>query len=127
MTRYFTSWLTEQVKLPQSTADNLFAVVIIGLVLGSLVGGIASDWAERRFSSKGRILASQFSLLALVPAMLGFVFLARNPVEVVGCAFVIAFLLHLTYPKEYRRLRQQMVQRRDLLANTETDGPGPVL
>ena len=201
LTRYFTSWLTEQVKLPQSTADNLFAVVIIGLVLGSLVGGIASDWAERRFSSKGRILASQFSLLALVPAMLGFVFLARNAVEVVGCAFVIAFfvdwtrrsclqpmiqnimppelrgtalalaeffmgagsqllvmgcgrfadhhglpdtflyfgcgswlaafliafLLHLTYPKEYRRLRRQMVQRRDLLANTETDGPGPVL
>ena len=201
MTRYFTSWLTEQVKLPQSTADNLFAVVIIGLVLGSLVGGIASDWAERRFSSKGRILASQFSLLALVPAMLGFVFLARNAVEVVGCAFVIAFfvdwtrqsclqpmiqnimppelrgtalalaefimgagsqllvmgygrfadrhglpdtflyfgcgswlaaflidfLLYLTYPKEYHRLRQQMVQRRDLLANTETDGPGPVL
>jgi predicted MFS family arabinose efflux permease len=101
--------------------------VIIGLVLGSLVGGIASDRAERHFSSQGRILASQFSLLALVPAMLGFVFLARNPVEVVGCAFVIAFLLHLTYPKEYRRLRQQMVQRRDLLANTETDGPGPVL
>ena len=32
-------------------------------------------------------------------------------------AFLVAFPLYLTYPKEYHKLRQQMAQRRDLLAN----------
>ena len=189
--RYFTSWLTEHVKLPQSTADNLFAVVIVGLVIGSIVGGLASDWAEKRLSSKGRIITSQFSLLVLLPAMLGFIFIAKTVAEIVVCAFIIAFFvdwtrrsclqpmiqnimppelrgtalalaeffmgagsqllgmgygkfadshglpdtflyfgcgswlaaflvafpLYLTYPKEYHKLREHMAQRRDLLAN----------
>jgi MFS family permease len=93
---YFTSWLTDSLKLDASTADNLFAVVILGMVIGSIIGGFASDWAEKKFSSKGRVLTSQLSLLVLVPAMLGFIFLAKTVALVVAFAFVIAFFADWT-------------------------------
>ena len=93
---YFTSWLTESLNLDASTADNLFAVVILGLVVGSILGGMASDWAEKKFGAKGRILTSQLSLAILVPAMLGFIFLAKTVALVVAFAFVIAFFVDWT-------------------------------
>jgi predicted MFS family arabinose efflux permease len=103
---YFTSWLTESLKLAASTADNLFAVVIIGLVIGSILGGMASDWAEKKYSSKGRIMVAQFSLAVLVPAMLGFIFLAKSVGPVVVFAFAIAFFVDWTR----RSALQPMIQ-----------------
>jgi len=103
---YFTSWLTESLKLEASAADNLFAVVILGLVIGSILGGIASDWAEKKFGSKGRILTSQLSLAILVPAMIGFIFAAKTVALVVVFAFVIAFFVDWTR----RSALQPMIQ-----------------
>jgi len=93
---YFTSWLTLELKLDQASADNIFAVVILGLVIGSVLAGFASDWAEKKFPGKGRIISSQFSLAVLVPIMLGFLFVAKTIILVMIFAFAIAFFVDWT-------------------------------
>ncbi len=93
---YFTSWLTLELKLDPASADSIFAVVILGLVIGSVLAGFASDWAEKKFPGKGRIISSQFSLAILVPAMLGFILFAKTIILVIAFAFIIAFFVDWT-------------------------------
>jgi|GEM_PF-555187 len=92
---YFTSWLTIELKLDQSSADNIFGVVILGLVLGSVVAGLVSDRAEKRVI-EGRIQTSQVSLALLILLMLGFLFFAKSVLSVVLFSFGIAFFVDWT-------------------------------
>lgn len=106
---YFTSWLCGPCRMKQSDADNLFAVVILGLVIGSVVGGIFSDWAEKKFASKGRIMTSQLSLSILIPLMLGFILTARGTVMIVLFAFAIAFFVDWTRRSSLQPMIQNIV------------------
>lgn len=107
---YFTSWLCGPCKMDNATADNLFAVVILGLVIGSVVGGMASDRAEKIFAGRGRILTSQLSLLILIPLMLGFLYLAKSTIPVVIFAFAIAFFVDWTRRSSLQPMIQNIMR-----------------
>ncbi|MFO8055805.1 MAG: MFS transporter [bacterium] len=94
--RFFPTWMTEERGFETSQADMVFGVIIIGLVAGTLVGGVAADKAEEHWPDRGRAMASQLSILVSIPALASLVLFAYSLWVIIPVALVIAFFIEWT-------------------------------
>ena len=62
MGAYLVTWLVDERNIPQSSSPMVFAVIIVGQAVAHTVGGMISDWMNRRYPEHGRIIVSQFSI-----------------------------------------------------------------
>lgn len=94
--RFFPTWMHEERGFETSKADMVFGVIVLGLVVGTLTGGLIADWAERRWPDRGRALASQFSILVVAPGLALLVTRAHSIGAIIGASLVVAFFLEWT-------------------------------
>ncbi|HUT53877.1 MAG TPA: MFS transporter [bacterium] len=104
--KFFATWMVEERGFTNSKADLVFGIIIVGLVLGTLVGGVAADRAEQSRPATGRAMVAQFAILMVMPAMAALVTLARGLPAIIACAVVIAFFIE--WPR--RAALQPMIQ-----------------
>ena len=104
--KFFATWMVEERGFENSTADMVFGIIIIGLVIGTLVGGLAADRAERLKPARGRAMVAQLAIFMVIPAMAVLVTMAKGLPAIIGCASVIAFFIE--WPR--RSALQPMIQ-----------------
>jgi MFS family permease len=74
--------------------------------VGSLAGGLVADWADDRWPRYGRIVVSQVSILAALPAIWYLLTSAYEVMAIILSAVVAAFFLDWTR----RGVKQPLVQ-----------------
>jgi predicted MFS family arabinose efflux permease len=104
--KFFATWMVEERGFTNSTADMVFGIIIIGLVIGTLAGGVAADRAEKKRPSTGRAMAAQFAILMVIPAMAALVTVARSLGAIIALATIVAFFIE--WPR--RSALQPMIQ-----------------
>lgn len=62
---------------PRGSAPLVFAIVVVGMAIGNLLGGFIGDYAERVSWKYGRTVIGQFSVFVGVP--LSYIMLTRGP------------------------------------------------
>ncbi len=93
---YFPTWLVDDRHFSESRAMLAFAMVVLALAAGSVVGGIVADAADRSYPRYGRIVVSQLSILATLPALFLLLTRASSPVGIVACASWAGFFIDWT-------------------------------
>lgn len=103
---FFVTWLVDDRGFSEADAPLIFGAIVISLAVGSLVGGMVADWADERWPKYGRILVSQFSILAALPAMWLLLMKAVALVPILVLASIAGFFLDWTR----RGVKQPLVQ-----------------
>jgi len=104
--KFFATWMVEDMGFRQSSADMAFGAVILGLVAGTLLGGVLADRAERRWPNRGRVLVAQFAILMVIPLMALLVTSVESLGAIVALAGGVAFFIE--WPR--RAALQPMIQ-----------------
>lgn len=94
--RLFTLWLVRERFFKEENAPAIFGVIVIALAVGSILGGLASDWAERRWPRHGRPAVSQAALLMIIPALFVLIKFAHSTAAVILVASFMALFLDWT-------------------------------
>jgi len=94
--RFFPTWMSEERGFETSQADMVFGVIVIGLVAGTLVGGVVADKAEQRRPDRGRAMVSQVSIIITIPALAVLVLFAYSLWAIIPAALVVAFFIEWT-------------------------------
>lgn len=103
---FYVTWLVDDRGFSESDAPLFFGGVVISLAVGNIVGGMAGDWAYRRWPKHGRAVVSQVSIAIALPAM-GYLFSrATSTPVIVACSIIAGFFLDWTR----RGAMQPMVQ-----------------
>lgn len=103
---FYVTWLVDDRGFSESEAPLFFGGVVISLALGNLIGGLAGDWAYRRWPRYGRAAMSQLSIAVALPAMVYLFSRAASTAEIVICSLIAGFFLDWTR----RGAMQPMVQ-----------------
>ncbi len=103
---FYVTWLVDDRGFSEADAPLFFGGVVIALAIGSVVGGLAGDWADTRWPRYGRTLASQFSIAVSLPAILYLLLQATDPLRILIASVISAFFLDWTR----RGSKQPMVQ-----------------
>lgn len=103
---FYVTWLVDDRGFSEADAPLFFGGVVIALAIGSVVGGLAGDWADTRWPRYGRTLASQFSIAVSLPAILYLLLQATDPLRILIASVIAAFFLDWTR----RGSKQPMVQ-----------------
>lgn len=103
---FYVTWLVDDRGFSEADAPLFFGGVVIALAIGSIVGGLAGDWADTRWPRYGRTLASQFSIAISLPAILYLLLQATDPLRILIASLIAAFFLDWTR----RGSKQPMVQ-----------------
>ena len=72
MAQFLPTWLVEakgmsadiDLSHPNGSAPLIFAIILIGTVVGNVLGGIIGDWADKRSPLYGRTIIGQVSIFA---------------------------------------------------------------
>jgi MFS family permease len=103
---FFVTWLVDDRGFSEADAPLIFGAIVISLAIGSLVGGIAADWADQRAPKYGRIAVSQFSILIALPAMWLLFTQATGLTAIIVLSSIAGFFLDWTR----RGVKQPLVQ-----------------
>lgn len=93
---FMITWLVDDRGYSEAQAPLIFAGIVVGTALGNFVGGTLGDLAHRLDERYGRIVVGQFSVFSGVPTSY---FLLQWPwplMQLVGFAFLTAFLVAWT-------------------------------
>lgn len=103
---FFVTWLVDDRGISEADAPLVFGGIVVSLAIGNLVGGIAGDWADRRWTRYGRALISQFSIAVSLPAMWYLFTGAKDMTTLIIFSAIAGFFLDWTR----RGAKQPMVQ-----------------
>jgi MFS family permease len=103
---FYVTWLVDDRGFSEADAPLFFGGVVVSLALGNLAGGLAGDWAYRRWPKYGRAAVSQLSIAIALPAMWLLFTRAYTAPAIVICSVVAGFFLDWTR----RGAMQPMVQ-----------------
>lgn len=103
---FFVTWLVDDRGFSEADAPMIFGGIVIALAVGSLVGGLVADWADRRWSRYGRIAVSQVSIVLAFPALWYMLTGAFTLGPILASALVAGFFLDWTR----RGVKQPLVQ-----------------
>jgi len=103
---FYVTWLVDDRGFSEADAPLFFGGVVIALAIGSIVGGLAGDWADTRWPRYGRTIASQFSIAVSLPAMIYLLLRATDLVSILITSVWVGFFLDWTR----RGSKQPMVQ-----------------
>jgi MFS family permease len=103
---FFVTWLVDDRGFSEADAPMIFGGIVIALAVGSLVGGLVADWADRRWSQYGRIAVSQVSIVLAFPALWYMLTGAFTLGPILASALVAGFFLDWTR----RGVKQPLVQ-----------------
>lgn len=103
---FYVTWLVDDRGFSEADAPLFFGGVVIALAIGSVIGGLAGDWADTCWPRYGRTLASQFSIAVSLPAILYLLLQATDPPRILVASVIAAFFLDWTR----RGSKQPMVQ-----------------
>ncbi len=106
LTIFYVTWLVDDRGFAEADAPTFFGGVVIALAIGSLVGGLAGDWADTRWPRWGRAAVAQFSIALSLPAMWFLLSRAYSFEAVLAASLVAGFFLDWTR----RGSKQPMVQ-----------------
>jgi MFS family permease len=106
LSAFFVTWLVDDRGFSEADAPMILGGVVIALAVGSLVGGLVADWADRRWSRYGRIAVSQVSIVLAFPALWYMLTGAFTLVPILASALVAGFFLDWTR----RGVKQPLVQ-----------------
>jgi len=75
MAQFLPTWLVEakgmsadiDLAYPNGSAPLIFAIILIGTVIGNVLGGIIGDWADKRNPLYGRTIIGQISIFSGIP------------------------------------------------------------
>ncbi len=87
---YLPTFLTEVRGFSVQASTRMFGLMQFGVVLGSFLGGLLGDWAERRHPRAGRIMLMQVYLAAFA-AMTGLIFQLAWHAPAAGYALLFVF------------------------------------
>lgn len=94
--RLFTLWLVRDRMFKEENAPVVFGLIVTALALGSILGGFASDWAEKKWPRAGRPAVSQISLLLIVPSVFALITWAYSTGAILAISFFMALFLDWT-------------------------------
>jgi hypothetical protein len=106
MALFFVTWLVDERGYSQAEAPLTFGGILIFLALGNVAGGLAGDWADRRWPLAGRVAVSQVSIALALPAMWFLLVRAETRPAILISASWAAFFLDWTR----RGSKQPLVQ-----------------
>ena len=106
LSAFFVTWLVDDRGFSEADAPMIFGGIVIGLAVGSLVGGIVADWADRRWSRYGRIAVSQASIVLAFPAM----WYLLNDAFTLGPILISAVIASFFLDWTRRGVKQPLVQ-----------------
>ncbi len=104
--KFYTSWLVEERKFTEENAPMVMGAVVFALAVGSVVGGIVSDLAERRSPQRGRAMVCQAAILVVAPTLAILLTLAHDTFAIMAASVVFAFFVE--WPR--RAVLQPMIQ-----------------
>jgi MFS family permease len=100
---YFINWMVKELGYaneitfsnPNGSAPLVFAIIVIGAAISSLLGGVIGDYAEKLNPKYGRTIIGQFSVLVGVPLMYILLTQAKNMTfwQMFGLASFTALLI----------------------------------
>lgn len=94
--RLFTLWLVKDRMFREENAPVVFGLIVISLAVGSIIGGLVSDWADRKWPRCGRAAVSQAALVFILPSLFTLVRFAHGTAAIVVVASFMAFFLDWT-------------------------------
>jgi len=103
---FFVTWLVDDRGFSEADAPLMLGGVVISLAVGSLVGGLVADWADRRWQRYGRISVSVVSIVVAFPAIWYLLTQAFTFGPIIAAAVFAGFFLDWTR----RGVKQPLVQ-----------------
>jgi MFS family permease len=110
LTIFFVTWLVDDRGFSESEAPLFFGGVVISLAVGSLVGGMVADWADRAWPRYGRIAVSQLSLAVAIPSMWLLFTQATTFAAILAHSIFIGFFLDWTRRGVQQPLAQAVIR-----------------
>jgi MFS family permease len=94
--RLFVLWLVKERMFKEENAPVVFGVIVISLAIGSIIGGLVSDWADKNWPHHGRPAISQVALILIIPSMFVLIKLAHSTVAIIAVSSFMAIFLEWT-------------------------------
>jgi MFS family permease len=96
LTIFYVTWLVDDRGFSESQAPLFFGGIVISLAVGSVVAGIVTDWADKRWERFGRIVCSQASIAISLPAMIYLFTRAETLLEIIIASVIVGFFIDWT-------------------------------
>jgi MFS family permease len=87
-------WLESVRYLSPEQATMVFAMIVLGAAVGSLIGGFLGDKMEARTPNRGRVIVAQISVFVGIPMSWILLFLVQDFIMFMVVAFVTAALIN---------------------------------
>jgi len=102
----FVTWLVHDRDFSYGDAELTFGGLVLALAVGSIVGGMTADRADRRWPRKGRIVVSQVTIAMTFGSMWFLFTSASGFVDILASGIFTGFFLEWTR----RGVKQPLVQ-----------------
>ncbi len=102
----FVTWLVHDREFSYGDAELIFGGLVLALAVGSIIGGMTADWADRRWPKKGRIAVSQITIAMTFASMWYLLTSATDFASILASGIFTGFFLEWTR----RGVKQPLVQ-----------------